>query len=142
MAGVTLDAVVSTQPVEHAFGARQWCRDTASVPWSRIDGVLIASAAHSHYQLACEGIQRGIPVLVEKPLATSAFEARCISKLARKHDVLVMVALVHVFSEAFTVLRQRLARQRIQTIRGWPGTQVLTDAIAMRCGLMDRTTLA
>jgi len=94
--GVTLDTVVSTQSVKRAFGARQWCRDMASVPWARIDGAIIASAPPpSHYQLSCETISRGIPTLVEKPLTTTSVQAQLIRQLARKKNVLVMVALVH-----------------------------------------------
>ena len=119
--GVTLDTVVSTQSVKRAFGARQWCRDMASVPWARIDGAIIASATPSHYQLACETILRGIPTLVEKPLTTTSVQSQLIRQLARKKNVLVMVALVHLFSDAFKALREQLAGQRIHIIRGVAG---------------------
>lgn len=40
------------------------------------DGLIIASSTASHYEIAHKALSRGVPVLVEKPVATTASEAR------------------------------------------------------------------
>lgn len=40
------------------------------------DGLIVASSSESHYEVAKEALQRGIPVLVEKPVCMRASEAR------------------------------------------------------------------
>lgn len=40
------------------------------------DGLIIASSTDSHYEIACRALANGVPVLVEKPVARTASEAR------------------------------------------------------------------
>jgi len=56
-----------------------------------VDGVILSTPTPLHLQggLAC--IERGIPVLIEKPLATSAAEATVLAQMAEKTGVPVLV---------------------------------------------------
>ncbi len=57
-----------------------------------LDAVYIASPHIFHCEQAIKAIERGKPVLVEKPLAMNAAEARKIEAASKKHGVLAMEA--------------------------------------------------
>lgn len=52
-----------------------------------IDAVLIATPDHTHALIAADAIVRGKHVYVQKPLTHSVYEARLLTKLAKKHKV-------------------------------------------------------
>jgi predicted dehydrogenase len=56
-----------------------------------LDGVVIGSPHVAHYEHAREAIDRGLHVLVEKPLATSASQARDLIERARERRVEVLI---------------------------------------------------
>ncbi len=51
------------------------------------DGVMIATADHTHAVIAAQAIAAGKSVYVEKPLTHSVYESRLLTKLAAKHKV-------------------------------------------------------
>lgn len=51
------------------------------------DGVMIATADHTHAIIAAEAITMGKHVYVEKPLTHSVYESRLLTRLAEKHKV-------------------------------------------------------
>ena len=55
-------------------------------------------------------LERGIPVLAEKPLAASADEAHELAQLAARHDTLLSVGYIERFNPAVQALRDELAR--------------------------------
>jgi predicted dehydrogenase len=57
----------------------------------KVDAVTIAAPTSEHYALAKPFIQAGIPVLIEKPLASNVGQARDIVALARQTNCLVAV---------------------------------------------------
>jgi predicted dehydrogenase len=57
----------------------------------RVDAVTIATPTTTHLQLAEPFLRRGIPVLIEKPLAPSVREGSRIVSLARRYDTVVAV---------------------------------------------------
>jgi predicted dehydrogenase len=77
---------------------------------SQIDGVIVATPPASHAEIARAAILAGIPVLIEKPLALSATDARAIRDLAVQHRVLVLVEHTHLFSPAYRALKKLAAR--------------------------------
>ena len=52
-----------------------------------IDGVVVATADHTHAIIAAEAITMGKHVYVQKPLTHSVYESRLLTKLAKKHKV-------------------------------------------------------
>ncbi len=52
-----------------------------------IDGVLVATADHTHAIIASHAITMGKSVYVQKPLTHSVYESRLLTKLAAKHQV-------------------------------------------------------
>ncbi len=90
------------------------CRLTARwrelIDPSALDGIIIATPPASHVEIARAAILAGIPVLVEKPLALSATEARALRDLAAEKRVFALVEHTHLFSPAFRSLKD-LARR-------------------------------
>ncbi len=84
---------------------------TAGRDWERllgqtIDGAVIATPPAAHLPVATRFIERGIPVLVEKPLCLDPDSALAFRDLAARREVPVLVNHVHLFSPAYRLLRQ------------------------------------
>jgi len=63
-----------------------------------VDAVSVAVPTSRHAEVACHFLEKGIPVLVEKPLADSVEAARRIVETARAHDTFVGVGHVERFN--------------------------------------------
>lgn len=70
------------------------------------DFAVIASPATTHYAYAKFFLEHKIPVLVEKPLATSGEEAQELVDLAAKNDTLLFVAQSECFNPIFLNFRK------------------------------------
>ena len=57
----------------------------------KVDAVTISAPTIAHHELAMLFIQHGVPVLIEKPLASSVQEGREIVECAKENDVIVAV---------------------------------------------------
>jgi predicted dehydrogenase len=66
------------------------CTDCAEV-LDKVDAATISTPTVTHLKLAKQFLRRRIPVLVEKPLASSVREGRKIVSLARRYDTVVAV---------------------------------------------------
>lgn len=78
-----------------------------------VDILYVATPFTSHFALTREAIGAGKHVLVEKPMATSAREARELFDLAREHRVFLMEGMWMKFNPAFRRLKTELAAGRI-----------------------------
>jgi len=73
---------------------------------AELDGVVLAVPPQLHRPIAEACIEHRLPVLVEKPMATTVDDAVAIAAAARRARVPVMVDHTHLFSPAFQRLRQ------------------------------------
>jgi predicted dehydrogenase len=94
-----------------------WPEMLAGVP---LDGVVLAVPPQLHRPIAEACLQRRIPVLLEKPMATTLQDAQQIAEEADRAGSLVMVDHTHLFSPAFQRLRE-LIKPGPLTIRGYGG---------------------
>jgi predicted dehydrogenase len=89
-----LVAVVDTDPAKAAPLAEQYhcpaCTDGAEI-LDKVDAVTIATPTTTHLESARPFLRSRIPVLIEKPLASSVREGRKIVALARRYDTVVAV---------------------------------------------------
>ena len=83
-------------------------RDVLQDP--EVDAVVVATPVRTHYPLAREALLAGKHVLVEKPIATSAPEARELCALARERGLVLMVGHVFKYNAAVEGLRDLIAR--------------------------------
>ena len=77
-----------------------------AVDRSDIDGIVVAATAAVQAQLLRNAIDRGKPILVEKPLSGSLSDALDLQRLVRSRGSLVLVDHTHTFSPAFVRLKE------------------------------------
>lgn len=76
--------------VEEVFGGRWYADYEKMLANEELDGVIVCSsdAMHAEHSLAC--IERGIPVLVEKPITRSLMDSERMCKAADEKNVVLM----------------------------------------------------
>ena len=77
------------------------------------DGFVVATPAETHYELATLILDRKKPVLVEKPLALTAAEARELVRLAERNGVNLMVGHVLLFHPAIRKIKELVKSGKI-----------------------------
>lgn len=73
---------------------------------SQIDAVSIATPAQSHFQMVQKSLEHGKHVLIEKPLAMSSKEARCLLQIAKERNLVLMVGHVFLYNPAVRKLKE------------------------------------
>jgi len=101
--GVELAAVVDTDP------ARAQISDFKKVLGS-VEAAVVAVPTNLHHEVARACLERGLHVLVEKPLAATLKEADELVELALKKRLTLQVGHVQRYSNAFQALAQRISR--------------------------------
>jgi predicted dehydrogenase len=81
-----------------------------------VDAVTIAAPTHLHHDIALTCINRGVHVLVEKPIASSAEEGRRIVAAARRAGVTLMVGHVERFNPAVETIKEAIRGEEILSI--------------------------
>ncbi|HEV3258104.1 MAG TPA: Gfo/Idh/MocA family oxidoreductase [Gemmataceae bacterium] len=69
-----------------------------------VDAAVVVVPTTHHHAIASEFLGRGIPVLVEKPLAINVQQAEALAGLARRHNVPLQVGHIERFNPAFEEL--------------------------------------
>lgn len=80
------------------------------------DAVIVASPTECHASVTVALIERGIPVLVEKPLAPDLAAAEAIVAAAAKHDVPLMCGFVERFNAAVITAGDLLSEAPIHLV--------------------------
>lgn len=114
--GLALDTVVTSNP-ERREQARAEFPDiyVAATPdelFDRVgdlDLIVIASPNRTHVALATTALKAGLPVVVDKPIAGTAAEARELAALAEQHGLLLSVFQNRRWDNDFLTLRKLLA---------------------------------
>lgn len=70
------------------------------------DGVVISTHPNTHKEIAIEALNRGIHVLVEKPIASSIIEAEEIIQCAEKNGLILTVGHVERFNPVITKIKE------------------------------------
>jgi predicted dehydrogenase len=78
-----------------------------------LDGVVIATPHALHHPLARAALERGLHVLVEKPLVLDPAHGRELVALARREGVELLVGYPYHYSEQVLAVRRALAAGRI-----------------------------
>ncbi|MEV7077062.1 Gfo/Idh/MocA family oxidoreductase [Streptomyces sp. NPDC093516] len=114
--GLTLDTVVTSNP-ERQQQARAEFPDVrlAASPdelfdrASELDLIVVASPNKTHVPLATTALEAGLPVVVDKPVAGTAAEARALAALAEERGLLLSVFQNRRWDNDFLTLRKLLA---------------------------------
>ncbi|MFF5841913.1 Gfo/Idh/MocA family oxidoreductase [Streptomyces massasporeus] len=113
--GLTLDTVVTSNP-ERRQQARAEFPDVrlAATPdelfdrAAELDLIVVASPNKTHVPLARTALEAGLPVVVDKPVAGTAAEARELAALAEERELLLSVFQNRRWDNDFLTLRKLL----------------------------------
>ncbi|MBM4068658.1 MAG: Gfo/Idh/MocA family oxidoreductase [Planctomycetes bacterium] len=72
-----------------------------------VDAATVVVPTRFHFQVAAEFLRRGIPLLVEKPLAAALDEAETLAEMAARHGAALQVGHIERFNPAFEDLVSR-----------------------------------
>lgn len=90
--------------------------DVAALLDLKLDAVTIAGPTHLHRDIALACIERGVHVLVEKPIASSVEEGNEIIAAARKAGVTLMIGHVERFNPAVEAIKEAIRGEDILSI--------------------------
>lgn len=90
----------------------------------RIEAVAIATPAATHLPLALQAIEAGKHILIEKPLALSAADARTIAEAAEAAGLVAMCDHTFCYTPAVTRIRSEIAEGRLGAIQYIDSTRV------------------
>ncbi|MGW3203195.1 Gfo/Idh/MocA family protein [Streptomyces sp. NPDC001135] len=122
--GLTLDTVVTSRP-ERQEQARAEFPDVTPVATpeelfdraDRLDLVVIASPNRTHVPLASAALKAGLPVVVDKPVAGTAAEARDLAALAEERGLLLSVFQNRRWDNDFLTVRRLVSRGELGDVR-------------------------
>ncbi|MET9967448.1 Gfo/Idh/MocA family oxidoreductase [Streptomyces sp. NPDC006356] len=139
--GLALDTVVTSNPERHKQATAEHpdvrvvaTPDELLARAADLDLVVVASPNKTHVPLATAALEAGLPVVVDKPIAGTAAEARDLAALAQERGLLLSVFQNRRWDNDFLTLRRLLAegelgdvwrfesrfeRWRPQTKGGW-----------------------
>ncbi|MGA5098172.1 Gfo/Idh/MocA family oxidoreductase [Streptomyces lavendulocolor] len=122
--GLILDTVVTSAPErrQQAGTAFPDVRFAASPDelWARageLDLIVIASPNKTHVPLATAALEAGLPVVVDKPVAGTAAEARGLADLAEQRDLLLSVFQNRRWDNDFLTLRALIERGELGDVQ-------------------------
>jgi predicted dehydrogenase len=81
-----------------------------------VDAVSIAAPTHLHHEIAVACVERGVHVLVEKPIASTVEEGNRIIAGARRAGVTLMVGHVERFNPAVEAVKEAIRGEDILSI--------------------------
>ncbi|MBE7433589.1 MAG: Gfo/Idh/MocA family oxidoreductase [Anaerolineales bacterium] len=113
MDSVRLVAAADTNPVSCKKFAEQYNRRAYTdyremLAQEKLDAVSVVVPTSLHRQVAEEVMAHGIPILLEKPVATTHADGRAIITAARKAGILLAIGHIERFNPAIVALKKRL----------------------------------
>jgi predicted dehydrogenase len=129
--GVELVAVADPNGVQARKIAEQhdcdWATDYRTL-LDRVEAVSIAAPTFAHREVGSACLHAGLPVLIEKPLASDIGDARALVELAERKRLTLAVGHVERFNPAYQTLRSLAGRPRyVRTERVSPFAFRSTD---------------
>ncbi|MEV8636361.1 Gfo/Idh/MocA family oxidoreductase [Streptosporangium sp. NPDC051023] len=117
--GLRLSAVVTRSPERAAevgdkYGAR--AVGDAEELWDSSDLIVVASPNRTHVPLAEAALRAGLPVVVDKPLAATAAQARGLTKLAHERGLMLTVFQNRRWDGDFLTIRRLLSSGELGTV--------------------------
>jgi predicted dehydrogenase len=90
------------EKVQSTFGGRWYDDYERMLADEELDGVIVCSSDDAHFEHSMACIERGIPVLVEKPITRSLEQARSLCATADERGVFVMTVSNKRYSPPYT----------------------------------------
>lgn len=117
---VKIAGILNSTPQSSAAKAEElgvpYFEKLADINKRRVDAVIIATPAETHYEIADYFIGRGLPSLIEKPFAANEEECLELIKLAAAKGVPLLVGHTENYNPAVMRLRKELSGRRVMSI--------------------------
>lgn len=106
------------QFVARSFPAIRLAEDPDAVfADAAVNGVVIATPASTHFDLAWRALEAGKHILVEKPLATTTAEVDALARLAEERGLVVMAGHTFLFNSAVRYVHDAIRSDELGEIR-------------------------
>jgi predicted dehydrogenase len=86
--------------------------DTVAALAKEIDCAVVATPTTSHFTVACQLLEAGVDVMVEKPITATVEEAQRLIELAAKHERIVQVGHVERYNPAIVAVASLVSATR------------------------------
>jgi predicted dehydrogenase len=93
--------IAETWSIPHAFDDWEKMLDSGDV-----DAMIVAAPNETHYEISMAALDRGLPVLCEKPLGMSVAEAHEMAESARQRNAITMVPFTYRFMPTNQFVKQ------------------------------------
>ena len=103
--------------VEARYKVKGYADFTDMIRKEKLDAVTVVTPDHLHYAIVRACLEAGLPVLVEKPLATNVEEAEAMAKLSREKGLLLQVDFHKRFDPYHIDLKMRIERGELGAIQ-------------------------
>jgi predicted dehydrogenase len=110
LVGVNDLAPEKAKQIAGEYVTKEFC--TQSELLQEVQAVSIATSTSSHYEVARQALERGVHILIEKPLCSSYQQAEELVNLAHKKNLILQVGHIERFNPAVLALSQNLADVR------------------------------
>jgi len=118
-AAVLVDRELSrAQALARRWGVRRAVADVGEV-LGEIDAAIVALPNHLHAPVTIDLLRRGIPVLVEKPMAPTVAECDAMIAAAAEAGVALAVGLEFRFFDSTSTVRELLASELVGPLTGF-----------------------
>lgn len=104
------------QAVAKKYGSRAFTNYQTMLDKVKPDAVTLAVPTIHHHKIALEIIDRGIPLLIEKPIAFTLEEGQDIIDKARDKNVKLMIGHIERFNPAIISLKEHIANDELGRI--------------------------
>ncbi|MEA3326167.1 MAG: Gfo/Idh/MocA family oxidoreductase [Chloroflexota bacterium] len=99
----------TAQRVASKYGTKAFFNHEDLLDETRPDAVTLAVPTIYHHKIALDIIERGIPLLIEKPIAFTIEEGQDIIDKAKQNNVKLMIGHIERFNPAITTLKKTIA---------------------------------
>ena len=118
---VSVRAIYDTDEARAARLAKQAgalaCSRLSEIGQVPLDAVILCTPNHTHYEIAKHFLEKGIHVLCEKPMTTTAKEAESLRRLAEETGTVLMMGFVNRYRDDIRELRSRIAAGQIGEVQ-------------------------
>lgn len=108
MVGVAEPCVPTLESATRRFSVTGYADYRTMVEETHPDLVAVVVPTHLHFEVASYLLDRGINVLIEKPMASTIEEAETLLRLSRSRGAKIAVGYIERFNPAITALKQRV----------------------------------
>jgi len=99
----------TAQQVAAKYGAKAYFSHEELLDETLPDAVTLAVPTIYHHKIALDIIERGIPLLIEKPISFTIEEGKDIIAAAKQNNVKLMIGHIERFNPAITTLKSLIA---------------------------------